>query len=142
MSTRFNNLFTCLNASVVLFVAVVGLSNANLENWHLDKPTPKDVYGNATFDLDSSTEDKAIAKLDYGEGGFFAYGISGTLAGAATCFYGFVGFDAVATSGEEAINPQRSIPIAIVLSLGNLGVNIQGRGAGFFVKFNIHYSKA
>ena len=98
----------------------MGLSNANLENWHLDKPTQKDVYGNATFDLSSSTEHRAREKLDYGNGGFFSYGISGTLAGAATCFYGFVGFDAVATSGEEAINPQRSIPIAIVLSLGNL----------------------
>ncbi|XP_033097884.1 cationic amino acid transporter 4-like [Anneissia japonica] len=49
--------------------------------------------------------------------GFFAFGISGVLAGSATCFFAFVGFDVIALATEEALTPDRSMPIASVSSV-------------------------
>ncbi|XP_012229318.1 high affinity cationic amino acid transporter 1-like isoform X2 [Linepithema humile] len=97
-SSLANNFFTLVNLSVVLFVIIGGAFKSDINNWKLE-PTCTET------------------DCPHGTGGFFPYGISGVITGAATCFYGFIGFDCVATTGEEAKNPKRSIPIAIVASL-------------------------
>ncbi len=45
------------------------------------------------------------------------FGIGGIVAGAALVFFAYIGFDVVATTAEETKNPQRDLPIGIIVSL-------------------------
>ena len=51
-------------------------------------------------------------------GKFGEFGWSGVLRGAGLIFFAFIGFDAVSTAAQEAKNPQRDMPIGILVSLG------------------------
>jgi len=48
---------------------------------------------------------------------FMPYGFPGVLRGAAYIFFAYIGFDSVSTHAEEARNPQRDVPIGIIVSL-------------------------
>jgi len=48
---------------------------------------------------------------------FMPFGWLGVAQGASLIFFAYIGFDAVATTAEEVINPQRNLPIGIVGSL-------------------------
>ncbi|XP_015432378.1 PREDICTED: cationic amino acid transporter 4 [Dufourea novaeangliae] len=87
-SATVNSLLTIVNLAVMILVIGLGIWYADISNWSSQN------------------------------GGFLPYGFSGVLAGAATCFYAFVGFDSIATSGEEARDPGYSIPRATMFSMG------------------------
>lgn len=48
---------------------------------------------------------------------FLPFGWYGIVNGAALIFFAYIGFDAVSTAAEEAINPQRDLPIGIIVSV-------------------------
>ncbi len=48
---------------------------------------------------------------------FMPFGFKGVMTAAAIVFLAYVGFDAVSTTAEEAVNPQRDMPIGIMGSL-------------------------
>jgi APA family basic amino acid/polyamine antiporter len=48
---------------------------------------------------------------------YMPFGFKGVVAGAATVFFAYIGFDAVTTAAEEARNPERDMTIGIIGSL-------------------------
>uniref|UniRef100_A0A1I8GSB8 AA_permease_C domain-containing protein n=2 Tax=Macrostomum lignano TaxID=282301 RepID=A0A1I8GSB8_9PLAT len=99
--------FTLVNLMVLATVVIAGSWLADGANWRI-RPGPNGTveFGNATY---------AASRI--GAGGFMPFGLRSIVSGAGTCFYAFVGFDAIATTGEEAKNPQKAIPVSIIVSL-------------------------
>jgi len=114
-----NKILSGLNVLVVLLVIFAGYTKADLHNWSWTPEEIADYFANSSNTVTSNVSANAtnINPSIYGSGGFLPYGFGGLLSGTATCFYAFVGFDCIATTGEEAINPQRSIPLGIIFSL-------------------------
>ncbi|MBI1956627.1 MAG: amino acid permease [Acidobacteria bacterium] len=91
-SAGVNAAMVITKVAIVLFVIAVGAFYVKPENWQPFAP--------------------------FGYGGLFSSGDpKGVLAGAALVFFAYIGFDSVSTHAEEARNPQRDVPIGILVSL-------------------------
>jgi basic amino acid/polyamine antiporter, APA family len=86
-SARFNATIVVIKVAVVLFVIGMGFKYVNTANWGSDWHS------------------------------FAPMGFSGIGAGAAYIFFAYIGFDAVSTTAQEAKNPQRDLPLGIIISL-------------------------
>jgi basic amino acid/polyamine antiporter, APA family len=102
-SARFNAAMVIVKVAIVLLVIGVGVRYVNPANWHPFAPfgwAGLSVFGHVLWG-------------QIGAGGAPV----GVLAGAAIIFFAYIGFDSVSTHAEEAKNPHRDVPIAIVASL-------------------------
>jgi len=110
-SSRFNEVVVAIKLVVVLLVIVAGIGYINADNYTPFVPPSKtpDAAAGGFADLPLIT---SIFGLEPS-----IFGFAGVVAGAAVVFFAFIGFDIVATTAEEARNPQRDIPIGILGSL-------------------------
>uniref|UniRef100_A0A8D1CUD3 Cationic amino acid transporter C-terminal domain-containing protein n=1 Tax=Sus scrofa TaxID=9823 RepID=A0A8D1CUD3_PIG len=99
---------TGLSLLVLSLIILSGFMKGDLHNWQL---TEQDY----TLATAGSNDTSRLGPL--GSGGFAPFGFEGILRGAALCFYIFFGVHIIATKGEEALTPHRSIPLGIVISL-------------------------
>ena len=86
-SAKFNAGIVVIKVAVVLMVLGLGVHYVHAPNWGTSWHT------------------------------FAPMGFGGIGAGAAYIFFAYIGFDAVSTTAQEAKNPQRDLPIGIILSL-------------------------
>lgn len=89
-SAKFNNIIVLVKVVVILLFIGFGISHIDVANYTPFIP-PVTADGH--------------------------YGWWGVLTGSAVVFFAYVGFDAVSTTSQEAINPKRDVPIGILGSL-------------------------
>jgi len=102
-SASFNAAMVGIKVAAVLFVIGVGVFLIDPANWKPFAPygwTGLSFFGHHV----AGQTDPGGSPL-------------GMLAGAAIIFFAYIGFDSVSTHTEEAKNPQRDVPIGIVVSL-------------------------
>lgn len=112
-SAGANTVMVALKVAVIVVFIVAGIAYVDPANWHPYIPPNTGRFGH--------------------------FGISGILQGAAIIFFSYVGFDTASTTALEARNPQRDVPLGILLALGISAVLYVGMSA--VITGMVHYSK-
>ena len=108
-SLRVNLVLVGLKLFIVLFVIIAGLFYVSGANYHPFIPPAADPISSSgltqplfqwIFGIDQQT-----------------FGVLGVISAASVVFFAYIGFDVVATTAEEARNPQRDLPRGILVSL-------------------------
>ena len=112
---RVDGALTVLKIAIVLFVVVVGFFYIKADNF-----TPFIPPSEPAASSDSGVSAVMNQPLWQWATGMTPsiYGVAGIISGAALVFFAFLGFDVVATTSEEAINPKRNVPLGIGVGMG------------------------
>lgn len=91
---RTNDVMVLIKLVVIVLFIVCVVRFVNPANWH-----PFSPYGWYSFKAGSTTP-------------------MGVIPAASIVFFSFIGFDAVSSSAEETVNPNKTLPRGILISLG------------------------
>ena len=101
-SANFNSVVVMVKIAVVVLFIIAGVGYVNTHNLGFGC---------------TAGESGCAAFIPPNTGVFGEFGVSGIFTGAAVIFFAYIGFDAVSTAAQEAKNPQRDMPKAIIGSL-------------------------
>lgn len=108
-SLRVNLVLVGLKLFIVLFVIVAGLFLVDVANYSPFIPASAPIASESGLDAPLM---QVVLGMEPS-----AFGVAGIFSGAALVFFAYIGFDVVATTAEEAKNPQRDLPIGIIATL-------------------------
>jgi basic amino acid/polyamine antiporter, APA family len=111
LSSQFNQVITAIKILVTIFIIGFGVWFIDAANLTPFIPAPEPAAGGYGTGVDAYLIPSLLG-IDT------IFGVTGIFTGAALVFFAYIGFDIVATTSEEARNPQRDLPIGIFASLG------------------------
>lgn len=88
---KANGLVVGIKLSVIILVVLIGSFYVDVDNWVPFLPVSQGTWG--------------------------YFGLSGLLSASAISFYAYTGFEAVANAAQEANDPQRTMPKALLLAV-------------------------
>jgi basic amino acid/polyamine antiporter, APA family len=108
-SMRVNLVLVTIKVFIVLFVIIAGLGFVNSANYSPFIPPSQPTEASQGLSAPLIQVLFGIEPV--------TFGVLGIVTGASIVFFAYIGFDVVATTAEEAKNPQRDLPIGIIASL-------------------------
>ncbi|KAM9755471.1 cationic amino acid transporter 3-like [Dama dama] len=114
VTTLIIKVSTGLNLFVPIFMILSGFIKGDLHNWQL---TEQDYRLNTSGSSSTFRSGGSSCLGPLGSGGFVPFGFEGILQGAALLFISYFGVYGMVTAGKLAPNPQRSIPLSMVISI-------------------------
>lgn len=91
-SKNLNNLFVILKLFIILMVIAMGIAFINTDNW---------------FPVSTVTHTPS----------FMPNGFAGVMSAVSGVFFAYIGFDALSVLSEETKNPQKNLPLGMIISL-------------------------
>lgn len=115
IGARVDGALTILKIAIVLFVVIVGFFYVKAENFtpFIPPSEPSTATGSGL----AATMEQPLWQWATGMTPSI-YGIAGIISGAALVFFAFLGFDVVATTSEETVNPKKNVPLGIGVGMG------------------------
>src|SRR5919112_110666 len=110
LTSQFNQVITGMKILVTIFIIGFGVWFIDAANLSPFIPAPEPAGGGYGTGLEAYLIPSLLG-IDT------IFGWTGIFTGAALVFFAYIGFDIVATTSEEARNPQRDLPIGILGSL-------------------------